>query len=282
MNPEVCILGGTGYLGSVLARELLTRGLTPITVSRRAQSVISLDLHDVDELQGFLKERQFASLVNLAGSGVDAGSRNTTEMQFLNSQLPAKLVEVIADVAPATALLHVASATEPTDGSKPESDYSATKGLGTHRFSSAVSENGILGAIAVVHNVYGPHQPRGRFVSTAIHSALVNSDIRLNYPDRVRDFTYEADAAHWFSQWVRNPSRSPRTFEVGSGCGVSLQTVVDQIKHLLPESTMSVLKSHEVTSDPNPVVVSNLHAGDFGFCPTPLSEGLQRTIEQRM
>ena len=282
MTQKVCILGGTGYLGSLLAREVQTHGLTPITVSRSTESMVSLDLSHTDNLRRLLREEQFTSVVNLAGSGVDAGNRNATEMRFLNTQLPPMLVEVIADVTPQTPLLHVASATEPTDGSKPESDYSATKGLGTHGFSSAVSEHGILGAIAVVHNVYGPHQPRGRFVSTAINSALVNSDIRLNYPDRVRDFTYEAGAAHWLTQWVRNPSRSPRNFEVGSGCGVSLQTVVEQIKHLLPESTMSVLGSHEVTSDPNPVVVSNLHTGDFGFCPTPLSEGLQRTIAQRM
>ena len=282
MTSEVCILGGTGYLGTLLACEVKRYGLIPITVSRSAQSEIHMNLFDLDELRRTLDKRQFASVITLAGSGVDAGNRNATEMRFLNTQLPPMLVEVIADVTPQTPLLHVASATEPTDGSKPESDYSATKGLGTHGFSSAVSEHGILGAIAVVHNVYGSHQPRGRFVSTAIHSALVNSDIRLHYPDRVRDFTYEADAAHWLTQWVRNPSGSPRNFEVGSGCGVSLQTVVEQIKHLLPESTMSVLKSHEVTSDPNPVVVSNLHTGDFGFCPTPLSEGLQRTIEQRM
>ena len=281
MTQKVCILGGTGYLGSLLARELQAHGLTPITVSRSTQSTVSLDLSHTDDLQRLLREEQFTSIVNLAGSGVDAGHRNVTQMQFLNTQLPPLLVEVIADVTPQTPLLHVASATEPTEGSKPESDYSATKGLGKHGFSSAVSEHGILGAIAVVHNVYGPHQPHGRFVSTAVHSALGNRDIRLNYPERVRDFTYEADAAHWLAQWVRNPAGSPRNFEIGSCYGVSLQTVVEQIKHLLPESTMSVLRSAEVTSDPNPVVMSNLHAGDFGFCPTPLSEGLQRTIEQK-
>jgi hypothetical protein len=45
---------------------------------------------------------------------------------------------------------------------------------------------------------------------------------------------------------------------------------------------MSILKSSDIPTDPNSVVVSNLQAGDFGFCPTPLSKGLERTIAQQI
>lgn len=278
MTAPVCILGGTGYIGRLLSHELKNSGFTPITVARSSHATIRQDLAHTHGLQQLLNEREFAAIVNLAGAGVTAADRDSHLMQDVNAHLPARLVEIVTSNSLRTPILHVASSTEPLPGAVPESEYSACKGRGTQYFSTALTRHDVLGAIAVVHNVYGPHQPASRFVRAAIESAKAGKMLHLHFPDRIRDFTYEADVAYWLRRWVQSPVEAPERFEIGTSHGTPLHDVLVEINALLGLQPADVDTVVEHLVDPNPSVIANINPGDFGYCPTSLRDGLRFTV----
>lgn len=279
MTSEVCILGGTGYLGSLLARELTRRGIHPTTVSRASQATFSVDLRDQDRLRTLIRQQEFGTIINLAGSGVDSGKRDEFSMKYLNAELPSVLADIASTESPETFVLHVASATEPQLGGVPESDYSATKARGTRGFSTTCNKSGLPHSIAIIHNVYGPHQPRTRFVQSAITSLLSHREFNIRFPHRIRDFVYEKEAIDWLATWASRPSDAPQVFEVGTGKGTSLTEVLKAIRSEVDGTRVSPLQGDIDLFDPNPSVIALNSPGDFGWCNMSVQTGIHQTVQ---
>lgn len=99
--------------------------------------------------------------------------------------------------------------------------------LNQYAFSKLTSETEIEGAVLRLFNVYGPNEyHKGRMASTLYHwyqqeeLTLFNNSI-----DYIRDFIYVEDVAKVIHHFIQN--YKPGIYDVGTGVGVSFDTVAD-------------------------------------------------------
>ena len=274
---SVLILGASGFLGSHVATALQASGHSVITLGRSDAVDVRMDATDLDQLKSLLREVEPTAVINLLGAGLSDPSANLDEMEEVNAHFPPRLAELLALVGGAH-LIHAASSTEVAalDGSF-ESEYSRTKAQGTSALLARESELPIT--ILRVHNTYGGDQPARRFVASAIDSVAAGRSIELRYPDRVRDFVHVDDVAASFVAAVGAQPAGCVMYEVGTGIGMSLGSVVRTIAELLGRDD-PVLASPSV-EDLHPVTVASQ---DLLLRPATieLSHGLERTISERL
>ena len=274
---SVVILGASGFLGSHVTTALQASGHSVITLGRSDAVDVRMDATDLAALESVLREVQPTAVINLLGAGLSDPSADLNEMEEVNAHFPPRLAELLASVGGAP-LIHAASSTEVAapDGSF-ESEYSRTKAEGTSALLAHESDLPLT--ILRVHNTYGGDQPARRFVASAIDSVAASRSIELRYPDRVRDFVHVDDVAASLVAAVSAQPIGCAFYEVGTGAGASLGSVVRIIAELLGRD--DPVKASPSVEDFHPVTVASP-----GMLLRPatidLSHGLERTISERL
>ena len=99
--------------------------------------------------------------------------------------------------------------------------------LNQYAFSKLTSETEIEGAVLRLFNVYGPNEyHKGRMASTLYHwSQQDELTLFNNSIDYIRDFIYVEDVAKVIHHFIQN--YKPGIYDVGTGVGVSFDTVAD-------------------------------------------------------
>lgn len=102
MNKRVLITGGTGFIGNVLCREMLTRGYELTVLSRQpADKVRSLcgQVDAIADLESLRSHSGYDAVINLAGEGIADKRWTEHRKQVLRESrinLTNNLIEVIA------------------------------------------------------------------------------------------------------------------------------------------------------------------------------------------
>lgn len=114
----VTIIGGTGFLGSYIAKNLATTGVRIKIISRNAQSYppaskiagyvgqisyINCDIHDEKQLAKHLRNSDF--VINCIGVLYSKGKQN---YEYMHSEFPKKLAQIAA-VCGCKRLVHISS-----------------------------------------------------------------------------------------------------------------------------------------------------------------------------
>lgn len=222
---SVVVLGASGFLGRHITGALRSSDHDVIAIGRSGSMDVVLNATDAAQLESVLRSAAPSSVINLLGAGLSDPNADAQVMEVVNARFPADLAELLAKVEPHCHLIHAASSTEApaADGSY-ESQYSRTKAEGT----AALASFGVDLPITIlrVHNTFGGDQPAQRFVASAIDSLAAGRKVELRYPARVRDFIHVDDVAAAFVTAVDDPLGERRTYEVGTGIGTSLSSVV--------------------------------------------------------
>lgn len=162
----------------------------------------------------------------------------------------------------------------------PDSLYGACKLAVGSIFEAIAGNLALSSAWARVFFAYGPHEPPGRLVSSAISSLLRGEEARCSSGEQTRDYLYVEDVADALLAILSSSVRGP--VNIASGRPVSVAEVASQIGKLLNKSDMVRLGAIEETRpDPAFLVadVTRLRL-DVGWSPAfSLQDGLQRTIE---
>jgi hypothetical protein len=107
-----------------------------------------------------------------------------------------------------------------------ESEYSFTKEIGTANYTSALARTGFSGMTLILHNTYGAEQPDDRFIAASRKTLSSGMKLKLNYPQRIRDFVYQPDVNLAFDLAIKellSTSMYSHQFkEIGTGIGISL------------------------------------------------------------
>ena len=225
---SVVVLGASGFLGRHITSAFRASGDEVITVGRSGLMDVVADPTDIDHLESVFREFDPSSIINLLGAGLSDPNADARMMERVNARFPAHLAGLLSKIAPQCHLIHASSSTETrgADGSY-ESEYSRTKAEGTSELLSA--QGALPITILRVHNTYGRDQPTQRFVTSAIDSLIAGRPIELRYPDRVRDFVHVEDVASSFVAAAGRTVDRGVTYEVGTGIGTSLDSVIRMI-----------------------------------------------------
>ena len=275
---SVLVLGASGFLGRHITGALRVSGNEAITVGRSGSMDVMVDATDAVQLESILQSAAPSSVINLLGAGLSDPNADPQVMEAVNTRFPTQLAVLLAKVAPGCHLIHAASSTEipAADGSY-ESDYSRTKAEGT----SALASCGVDLPITIlrVHNTYGGDQPAQRFVASVTDSLIAGRKMELQYPERVRDFIHVDDVSASFVAAVTNTVDGQVTYEVGTGVGTSLGSVVRMIASIV--GVDDPLISSNIVDDLHPRTVASPDLL-LRRATIDLQAGLAMTVSERL
>jgi nucleoside-diphosphate-sugar epimerase len=214
------IVGGSGFIGRSLVTYLQHQGHTTIATGFSRKADIQLDARSITKLSDCFKLNDFDLVINLAGAFRDNLDVNTCSSM--------NIVEAMYLAGKKARFIHVASATENLSAKSNvhESEYSFTKEIGTANYTSALARTGFSGMTLILHNTYGVEQPDDRFIAACRKTLASGIKLKLNYPQRIRDFVYQPDVNLAFGLAIKEllstPLYSHRFKEIGTGTGVTL------------------------------------------------------------
>lgn len=283
-KKTILITGGTGYLGSNIAKYLcgdyhviiLKRSFSPI---KRIEQIISkIELFNVDEinLKNIFLHRNIDIILHCA-THYGRKSKDPLEIVEANLVLPLALLNLAKKNAVPCFI------NTDTILDKRINAYSLSKS----QFGDWLR---ILAADIVCVNMelehfYGPLDDSSKFVTHLIASILKGeSEIQLTQGEQKRYFVYIDDVVNAFRLVIEesvNLSRGYHSFQVGSPQGISIRAFVEMIKHLagnvstnlnfgaIPYRDMEIM---DLDLDVRPLMEMGWHID------IALEEGLRRTI----
>jgi nucleoside-diphosphate-sugar epimerase len=276
------LIGGSGFLGSYVRKELLRSGFKCYTAGRNKSNDVALDILDVDSLSKVFLDLKPDIVFNFAGT---FSKTNLSDLK-VNSEGPKHLIDSLFQLSCKPRVIHIASATEPRIDSEDlrfESTYSESKFIGTNVVRLAAEKGDIDARIIRVHNCYGKGQPVDRYISWATNKLVKKEKISIRYPDRIRDFCLVDEAAQRICEIANSGKTSSelKYVEVGTGLGLTLKAVAIEICETLNVEKSLVTALDSEYEDPHPYEVAESQESTLGKCKIEFHEGIRTTLKGR-
>ena len=220
----IALTGAGGFIGSVVLGYLNQQGITDVVLfddlptGDQYKNLVGkeyISLHSTDEI--FNSPDDVECVIHI-GANSSTLERDWTSLYQTNVLSTRKWNEFC--IRNAIPFIFTSSAAVYGNGAGPLNHYA---------FSKLTSENEIDGVILRLFNVYGPNEyHKGRMASTLYHW-YQQPELTLfnNSAAYVRDFIYVEDVARVIYHFVQN--YRPGIYDVGTGTGVSFDTVADII-----------------------------------------------------
>lgn len=298
-----CVIGGAGFIGREVVKELLSDGFDVTMVGRSPLSKINFGfLENVQYISGDFSDPKIAhELFRDAETVINLAHSSTSQVGFtdplsdIKENLPrnVKFFKTLSDY-PIEKLLIISSGgtvygkaqslpireDHPTN---PISPYGITK-LIIEKYAMMFHEINDLPVLCIrPSNIYGegqrPYAGQG-FISTAIASIMENKEVTI-FGERgtIRDYVYVSDAAKGIVAALRD-GKTGSTYNLGSGKGHSNRDILDTIQPFAERSKFEIqqkiLPSRKVDVPANILDAGKLSA-DTGWKPgVDLKEGIHK------
>jgi len=218
----IALTGAGGFIGSVILGYLNQQGISDVvlfddlSIGDQYKNLVGkeyISLHSTEEI--FNSPDEVECVIHV-GANSSTLERDWTSLYKTNVLSTRKWNQFcIRNDIP---FIFTSSAAVYGNGAGPLNHYA---------FSKLTSENEIDGVILRLFNVYGPNEyHKGRMASTIYHwyqqEELTLFNNSTNY---IRDFIYVEDVAKVVYHFIQN--YKPGTYDIGTGKGVSFDTVAD-------------------------------------------------------
>lgn len=132
-------------------------------------------------------------------------------------------------------------------------------------------------------NPYGPYQrPNGKqgVITTFVYKTLKNEVLEVFGDGSViRDYIYIDDAVNAILNIIRSESKY-KTYNVGSGIGISIKELIDNISNILKITPKVIYKDFRDVDVPVNFLDTTRYKNEFGeLIHTNLQEGIRRTAD---
>jgi len=287
MSKTILLTGGTGFLGSHLAKRLVYEGFDVIIIKRSTSKLSPLEsiinqvrFYDLDsiDIEKIFQENVIDIIIHCA-TNYGRFAVPPTDIIQANLFLPLKILQ-IAENYPVKTFINTDTILD-----KRVSYYSLSK---KHFLDwlSLFSQKMVCISVALEH-FYGPFDDRSKFVSKIILDLLHEVDfIDLTLGEQKRDFIYIDDVVEAFMTLINFSFDVPNNlyrYEIGTGKNIEIREFVQTVKTMtgnkvtrlnfgmLPYRENEIMESH--------VDISMLSR--LGWQPQiSLVEGLKYTIDQ--
>lgn len=285
------VLGGAGFMGSWVTRELDARGIETTILGYGAQrprdAPIAITRTSVDEL---LDAHGFEAVFFLAGSpSVPRSVREPSQDLHDNAGLVIDVLESLRSRAAPPVLVFASSAavygdsvTDPMDEGHPltpRSPYGISK-LAAEHYVRLYSETYDVPAISVrPFSVYGPGQ-RKLVIYDLLRRLLAGEDpLVIQSPsDVARDFVFVRDVARAIVDLASIAPAGGEAYNLASGIGTTLSELAQGLVDALALETEIQFTGTLRTGDPLRWRGDPSRAQSLGIsCATSLAEGLAET-----
>ena len=288
-RARVLVTGATGFLGSHLARELVRMGCEVGALVRDGAE--RSRLHDVESriqmLTGDLVDgarwpetiARFEPRVvfHLAAYGVNAWVCDPAQAVLTNVLGTTNLLEACRPLSLQAFVYAGTSFEEPA----PANAYAASKTAGW-LFGQLYERAHQVPVVGVrPFQVYGPAEAPGRLIPSVIRAALQGREVQATEGRQVRDFIFVEDVIEGMILAAACPEARGKTFNLGTGQGVEVRAVIEQLMELLghPVPVAYGALPYRPGELWNLVADTRSSTEALGWRPrVPLTEGLKRTV----
>lgn len=285
LPQRILLTGGTGFLGSHLARRLvkeghhltlLKRSPSPLTRISDIAPAVRMYNADTDNLNEVFRGGSFDAVVHCA-TNYGRGDTDPITVIEANLSLPVKLLML--------AQKHAVPVFVNTDTilDKGVSAYSLSKRQFLE-WLDAASDRTICLNVALEH-FFGPGDDDSKFVSYVVRALTENQPtLELTPGEQQRDFIYVDDVVSAFWQIIGHAKLYPKglqKFEVGSGQKMSIRRFVETAK-AVSGNTITELKFGALPYRKNEVMDVKIDVAkifNLGWNPRVSTEdGLRKTF----
>lgn len=300
---RILLTGGTGFIGSRLARQLVNdEGAAVTAVGRHSCAVAGVDNVLVPQLENSALTRalqglRFDAVIHLAAAGVHPADRNLDNLISINTLLPAQIVQ-LAQRHGAGAVVIAGSSAEylPPQGEAKLKEcgpleyrklYGSSKAAGGLLALAAATHLGVPTAHLRIFNAYGPGEAPHRLLPSLIHQLERGQRVNLSAGKQVRDFIHVDDVCSGLRESVRALLEGRMVtgpFNLCSGEGHSVEAfargVADAMQaphHLLAFGALPMRPDElpHLVGDPSALQAKTGWHAHFGF-----EQGLRSAVEQ--
>ena len=300
LPPRVAVIGA-GFIGTHLAAALLDAGVRTSVITRsppddRKQRLLArarLAVADANSAELIRPHLADVDHVVFCASGLMPAESNRDPVADAHLALPPliNVLEILRRAGgPGITFLSSggtvygpsrAELIDESHATEPVTSYGIMK-LACEKYVRMYEQlYGLPATILRCANVYGEHQPATRsqgVVAVMLDRASRAEPIPL-YGDGsiVRDFVYVGDVAGVILESLRIAEKPP-IVNVGSGCGCSLNRLVELIAAAVGRPIAVDRRPDRGFDVPRMVLDIAVARTVLAFAPTPLTEGLRRTV----
>lgn len=317
MSKRILITGGAGFLGSHIARALLTMDAKVIlldafvqyfspleTVSTQYQryieerfrdirgrvSLIRGDTRNADDLRRAIAAEEPTHIIHLAALPI-ANMSSTFSDEAVGSIVSGtiNLLEIIRDIGCVQRFVYASSSMVygdfeymPADEkhpTNPKSIYGAAKLCGETMTKVYGQLFDIDYAIVRPSAVYGPTDVNHRVSQIFVENAVNGKPLMLHGGDTALDFTFVTDIADGFIKAAIHPKASREIFNITRGEGRTLRELAGILAGILPD--VEIIEKPSDKAQPKRGALDITKARDLlGYKPKyRLEEGIARYVD---
>ena len=248
-NSKILVAGGTGFIGSNLILELISKNNDVISLSNghnkknHFKKVFYIS-HDLTrplkkEEVNFLSDVEY--VINCSGYIDHSSFLNGGKEVFYNHFESLFLLTELAIKIKAKAFIHIGSSDEygknisPLDEKireSPQSPYALSKLSSTHYLQQCY-EKGILNTVIIrPFLVYGERQGKERFLPYLIDNCLQDREFKVTLGEQIRDYLYVKDFNNALIKALNNKDAYGEVINVASGIPRSIREVIETVKDI--------------------------------------------------
>lgn len=249
-SKNILITGASGFVGAVLLKRIVYEfpKARPYIILRKnfkdwrikdvlnKVKVLEVDLTEEEKLREEVQKIKPSVIFHLAAYGAYS-SQNSLEEAVKTNVVGTKNLLLSLEGINYQMFVNTGSSSEygyknhpmkETDFLEPASYYAATKAASTHLCTSYGFLNNRPIVTLRLFSVYGPYEEKGRFVPTAILSALEGKEINVVKGPK-RDFVFVGDVVDAYFSCLKLKKFEQRIFNVCSGRQISIQKTAEMI-----------------------------------------------------